>query len=71
MKIDYYKLRQARRKAGLRLSDVAEQIGVNKATYWRWENNATHMPAEALFLILALYGVTIDDITNGGEPDVR
>lgn len=55
-------LRRARRKRHLTIKRVAEHVGKNKATVWRYEDGTTTMSVEMLFKLLHLYGVSITDV---------
>lgn len=35
------RLRQARQDKGINISDLADQIGCNRQTLWRWEGGST------------------------------
>lgn len=56
------KLKKARLKAGLTLSDAGERIGVSDAAVCQWEKGKTKPKAELLPKIASAYGCTIDDL---------
>lgn len=62
-------LRRARRNRHLTIERVAELVGKNKATVWRYENGTTPMTVEMLFMLLAVYRISIKDVVvkEGGR----
>ena len=62
-------LKQLRRERGLTQEQLAEQLGVNPRTLSRWETART-MPDFALLVELARrYGVTVDELLDGGRRE--
>ena len=58
-------LRAARAQAGVTRKKVAERLGVNVGTIWRWERGIMSPPADVAEKICALYGVAFEDIDWG------
>lgn len=57
-----YSLRDARKHANLLQSDIAYQLGVDKKTVSRWENNIKGITAFNLKRFCDVCGVGIDEI---------
>ncbi|MEG6586840.1 helix-turn-helix domain-containing protein [Dendrosporobacter sp. 1207_IL3150] len=57
--IDFDALRHLRRKRGLTIRKVADLIGKNPGTVWRYENGKTQVKGEVLFRLADLYGVDV------------
>lgn len=55
-------LKQARKRAGLTQSDVANAIGVDYVTVSNWERGATFPGRKRLAELCKLYGVSVYDI---------
>ena len=55
-------LRQARRKKKLTTEAVAEAIGKDRSTIWRYETAQTAMTVDILFKLLQLYDISIMDV---------
>ena len=62
-------LRQARRKRHLTVERVAELVGKDRTTIWRYENGITPMTVDMLFKLLAIYHLSVVDVVvkEGGE----
>ena len=62
-------LKQLRQEKGLTQEQLAEALGVNPRTVSRWETART-MPDFALLVELARrYGVTVDELLDGGRRE--
>lgn len=60
--------REARLKAGLKVTDVMEALHVSDAAVYQWETG-TYLPRTVLLPRLAeLYGCTIDFLLKGNLP---
>lgn len=57
-----YTLKQLRVGKGLRQSDVAVSLGVNRKTIAAWEKGISLPTADKIDVICELYGVSYDDI---------
>ena len=55
-------LKAARVNKGLRQVDVAEKLGVNRETVWRWENGKSMPTVDKIEPLCSLLGATYDDI---------
>jgi transcriptional regulator with XRE-family HTH domain len=58
--IDY--LRRLRRQKKMNLSDVAQLVGKDRSTVWRYENGKVEMPTEVLFILADFYQVNVDSL---------
>lgn len=55
-------LRAARRNKKLRLEAVAERIGKDRSTLWRYEAGEIPLTVDVLFHLLSIYDVSIIDV---------
>ena len=55
-------LKGARVNVGLKVADVADLIGVNKATIYNWESGLTEPKAGQIALLVELYGIRPDNL---------
>lgn len=62
-------LRQARRQRHLTVDRVAELVGKDRTTIWRYENGITPMTIEMLFQLLNIYKLSITEVVvkEGGD----
>lgn len=61
-------LRRARRQKHLTVDRVAELVGKDRTTIWRYENGITPMTVEILFKLLDIYQLSIVDVvTKDGD----
>ena len=62
-------LRRARRQKHLSIDRVAEMVGKDRTTVWRYENGVTPITVEMLFKLLEIYGLSILDVVikEGGD----
>ena len=62
-------LRQARRKRHLTVDRVAEMVGKDRTTLWRYENGSTPLTVDMLFRLLDIYQLSILDllVNEGGD----
>lgn len=62
-------LRRARRDKHLTVDRVAEMVGKDRTTIWRYENGITPMSVEMLFRLLDIYQLSIMDVVvkEGGD----
>lgn len=58
--IDY--LRRLRRQKNMKLSDVAQLVGKDRSTIWRYENGVVEMPTDVLFTLADYYQVSVDSL---------
>lgn len=68
------KLRRLRHEAGFSQQQVADAIGVSKATYFRLEKSAecnANMTVEILLKILKLYHISFDEFNDIDFPIVK
>ena len=61
-KLNLHWLREARRKKKLRLETVAERIGKDRSTLWRYEAGEIPLTVDVLFQLLSIYDVSIIDV---------
>lgn len=62
-------LRRARRQKHLSIDRVAEMVGKDRTTVWRYENGVTPITVEMLFKLLEIYGLSILDVVIKEEGD--
>lgn len=55
-------LRRARRQKHLTVDRVAEMVGKDRTTVWRYENGVTSMTVDMLFKLLDIYQLSIMDV---------
>ncbi len=55
-------LRRARRQKHLTVDRVAEMVGKDRTTVWRYENGVTPMTVDMLFKLLDIYQLSIMDV---------
>ena len=60
--IDFNALRHLRRKHGLTIRKVADMIGKDPGTVWRYENGKTQVKGEVLFQLAELYGISVTEL---------
>ncbi|MBQ4213165.1 MAG: helix-turn-helix transcriptional regulator [Selenomonas sp.] len=62
-------LRQARRKRHLTVDHVAEMVGKDRTTLWRYENGSIPLTVDMLFRLLDIYQLSILDllVNEGGD----
>ena len=66
----YEMLQKLRGEAGLTQEEVAERIGVERATYARYESGARKLSAPALISLAHLYKVSPEYIMLMDEPGI-
>ena len=64
-------LRRARRQKHLSIDRVAEMVGKDRTTVWRYENGVTPITVEMLFKLLDIYQLSILDVVvkEGGDAN--
>ena len=62
------KLAELRNKKGLSQIAAAEALNVSRQAISRWETGASAPSTENLIELSRLYGVSMDELVNGGEP---
>ena len=62
-------LRRARRDKHLTVDRVAEMVGRDRSTIWRYENGITPITVDMLFKLLDIYQLSIMDllVKKGGD----
>lgn len=61
------KLAELRNKKGLSQIAAAEALNVSRQAISRWETGASAPSTENLIELSRLYGVSVDELVNGGE----
>ena len=61
------KLAELRNKKGLSQIAAAEALNVSRQAISRWETGASAPGTENLIELSRLYGVSVDELVNGGE----
>ena len=59
-------LKAARVNAGMTQKDVAQRLGVTKATIVNWEKHDNRLSFDKLNKLCSLYGIRIDDVRIEG-----
>lgn len=62
MRFSGSRLRQIRRRAGLRVVDVCYRLDLSTRAVYSWEQGKTSPDADHLGRLAALFGVSIDDL---------
>lgn len=62
IEIDYTRLRQLRRRAGLRMRDVEQRTGYQRSRIYKVEGGFARPSADVLVRLLELYGGTHRDL---------
>ena len=65
------KLAELRNKKGLSQIAAAEALNVSRQAISRWETGASAPSTENLIELSRLYGVSMDELVNGGEPGCK
>jgi len=63
-------LRRTRRQRHLTVDRVAELVGRDRTTIWRYENGSTPLTVDMLFRLLDIYQLSILDVLvkeSGGD----
>ncbi len=60
--------KQARLLSGLSQKEVADQLGVHRQTYMKWEQNADEMPVGKAKQFSAMVGRAFEDIFLMNSP---
>ena len=55
-------LKAARVNANYTQREVADKIGVNRTSVWKWETGRTRISGDDLIKLCKLYGISVDDI---------
>lgn len=63
-------LRRARRQRHLTFDRVAELVGKDRTTIWRYEAGRTPMTVEMLFRLLDIYQISILDVLTKEERSI-
>ena len=58
-------LKYYREKAGLSLNKIAEQLGVQLNTVWRWEKGRATTSVEMAKALAQIFGITESELLNG------
>ena len=68
-RINWNWLRQARRQRHFTVDRVAEMVGKDRTTIWRYENGITPITVDMLFKLLDIYKMSIMDVVvkEGGD----
>jgi transcriptional regulator with XRE-family HTH domain len=58
------KLRQTRQSKEISITDIANNLGINKSTISRYENGKTRIPADVFLYMIHRYDLSIDDVVE-------
>ena len=62
--------KSARVRAGKKVTDVMEHLGVSDGAVYMWETGATFPTVEKLKKLAEFYGCTVDELLRD-EPDAK
>jgi len=60
--INKNRLEELKDERFLKSSEVARNLGINRVTYFQWENNKTNIPTRRIIQIAQFYNVNVDYI---------
>lgn len=60
------RLKTIRTKEGYTLTKVSKATSVPLASLWNWENNASCVPADWLYLLCKFYNIPVDTVLEDG-----
>lgn len=63
------RLLQLRKERGLSQEDLAERIGISRQSVSKWERAEASPDTDNLIALARLYGVSLDELLLGGEPN--
>ena len=64
------KVKELRERAGLTQEELAELMGVQRNTVWRWENKKAGLRGENIQRISAVLNVDASELMPSDEPDM-
>lgn len=65
------RLTLARESAGISQTELAEKLGTNQQTVAYWERNAKRLHSEVLAKLVAILGVSADELHGAKTPKPR
>lgn len=64
------KVKELRERAGLTQEELAELMGVQRNTVWRWENKKAGLRGENIQRISTVLNVNASELMSPDEPDI-
>ena len=64
------RLRLVRKQQGLSQAEIAENLGITTRTYQNYEQGVTKLPAEELYKLVLLFGISADDFFGIEHKDI-
>lgn len=64
------RLRLVRKQQGLSQVEIAEKLGITTRTYQNYEQGVTKLPAEELYKLVLLFGISADDFLGIEHKDI-
>ena len=64
------RLRLVRKQQGLSQVEIAEKLGITTRTYQNYEQGVTKLPAEELYKLVLLFGISADDFFEIEHRDI-
>ena len=64
------RLRLVRKQQGLSQAEIAEKLGITTRTYQNYEQGVTKLPAEELYKLVLLFGISADDFFGIEHKDI-
>ena len=64
------RLRLVRKQQGLSQVEIAEKLGITTRTYQNYEQGITKLPAEELYKMVLLFGISADEFFGIEHKDI-
>ena len=64
------RLRLVRKQQGVSQVEIAEKLGITTRTYQNYEQGVTKLPAEELYKLVLLFGISADDFFGIEHKDI-
>lgn len=64
------RLRLVRKRQGLSQVEIAEKLGITTRTYQNYEQGITKLPAEELYKMVLLFGISADEFFGIEHKDI-
>ena len=65
------KIKECREKAGLTQEELAEKMGVQRNTVWRWENERANLRAENIQKLSSIFNVAPVDLIDDDTTELK
>lgn len=64
------RLRLVRKQQGLSQVEIADKLGITTRTYQNYEQGVTKLPAEELYKMVSLFGISADEFFGIEHKDI-